>query len=215
MAGPLPAVRYCTDTPSAVAVRTAIAALAPGVCCCARGATGCATSARTNANTQTQCRLATRSLLNREHCRYARLRCRLLHRSRALRRVQARVDPRGDVGHHRVITEVVEEVVKMPVIQLQGLVRRTGAVVEKLAPARFGGFVFCPMKNEQRQSDAHELLLEPLVRTNQLGNCLGRLRLVRDERIAVHGGHDLRITGEVLILETQDVSMRRNVTESL
>src|SRR5207247_10861207 len=37
------------------------------------------------------------------------------------------------------------------------------------------------MKNEQRQSDAGELLLEPLVRTNQFGNCLGRLRLVRDE----------------------------------
>src|SRR6267378_5888625 len=71
MAGPLPAVRYCTDTPSAVAVRTAIGVLASGVCC-ARGATGCATSARTNANTQTQCRLAMRSLLNREHCRYAR-----------------------------------------------------------------------------------------------------------------------------------------------
>src|SRR5436309_3273458 len=68
----------------------------------------------------------------------------------------------------------------MPVIQLQGLVRRTGAVVEELAPARFGGFVFCPMKNEQRQSDAHELFFEPLVRTNQLRNRLGRLRLVRE-----------------------------------
>ena len=35
------------------------AVVAAGVCC-ARGATGCATSARTNANTQTQCRRAMR-----------------------------------------------------------------------------------------------------------------------------------------------------------
>ena len=64
MAGPLPALRYCTDTPSAVAVRTAIADLAPAVCCCARGATGCARSARTHANAQTHNRLAMRSLLD-------------------------------------------------------------------------------------------------------------------------------------------------------
>src|SRR5258706_5699164 len=113
------------------------------------------------------------------------------------------------------LAEVVEEIGKMAVIQLQGFVRRTGAVVEQLAPARFGCLVFCPMNNEQRQSDARELLLEPLVRTNQFSNRLGRLRLVRDERIAVHGGHDLRIAREVLILETQHVGMGRNVTESL
>ena len=71
------------------------------------------------------------------------------------------------------------------------------------------------MKNEQRQCDALELLLESLVRTHQLGNRLGRLRLVRDERVVVHGGHDLRVSGEVFVLETQDVGMRRHVTESL
>src|SRR6476646_2042835 len=114
MAGPLPALRYCTDTPSAVAVRTAIAALAPPVGCCARGAAGCATSARTSANTQTQC-FAMRSLLNREHLPLRSIRLRVLRRRRALPSVRARLDPRSDVAHHRLLTEIVEEVVKIPV----------------------------------------------------------------------------------------------------
>src|SRR5258705_13096967 len=123
MAGPLPAVRYCTHPPSTVAVRTAIAALAPAVCCCARGATGCATSARTNPNTQSLCRFAMRCLLNVNVaialdsiavCSVA---------PGFLRRVRMRVNPRADVGHHRFLPEVVEEVMKMSLIQLQGLVR--------------------------------------------------------------------------------------------
>ena len=70
------------------------------------------------------------------------------------------------------------------------------------------------MKNEQRQSDAHELLLEPLVRSNQLGNRLGRLRLVRDERVVVHELYNLGIAREQFILEVKDVGVRGEVANA-
>jgi len=54
------------------------------------------------------------------------------------------------------------------------------------------------LNREHLAEVVEEVVKMPLVRTNQLGNRLGRLRLVRDERIDVHAGHDLRITTPVI-----------------
>src|SRR6267378_922409 len=45
-------------------------------------------------------------------------------------------NPGLDVRHHDVLVDVVEQIVKVAVVQLEGCVVRTGQVVEALAPAR-------------------------------------------------------------------------------
>ena len=58
-------------------------------------------------------------------------------------------------------------------------------------------------------------LLEPLVGADHFGQGLRRLRLVRDQRVGIHRGDHLRIAGEVLVLETQHVRVRRHVAQPL
>ena len=49
-------------------------------------------------------------------------------------RRQARLDPAEDVGEHGLLADVVEQVVEMPVVELQRLVRGAGLLEEILAP---------------------------------------------------------------------------------
>src|SRR5664279_5683692 len=50
-------------------------------------------------------------------------------------------DPAGDIGHHGRLAGVVEEIVEVAIIELEGFVLGAGGVVEELAAARLGGLV--------------------------------------------------------------------------
>ena len=79
---------------------------------------------------------------------------------RRARRGRARDDgtePLRDVGHHPLLVEIVEQVVEVPVVQLQRLVLRAGSVVEQLAAASLARFVGGAVKDQQRQGDDAEM----------------------------------------------------------
>src|SRR5215468_9551300 len=88
---------------------------------------------------------------------------------------EVRVQPGLDVCHHLLLVEVVEQVVIVALVELEGLVLRARFLVKVLAAARLGGLVFRAMQDQHRQGDARELLLQPLVGANHLRHRLGRL----------------------------------------
>ena len=57
------------------------------------------------------------------------------------RRWKTRAEPAFDVVHDRLLPDVVEQIVKVAVVELQGLVRGAGGIKEGLAATRFGGIV--------------------------------------------------------------------------
>src|SRR4051812_44298946 len=74
---------------------------------------------------------------------------------------QARFDPGGDVVDHLVPAEIVEQIVIMAVIELEGLVGRAGLVEELLAAVGSGRLVGGAVEDEYGQRDTTELALEP------------------------------------------------------
>src|SRR5256885_6780285 len=64
-----------------------------------------------------------------------------------------RIDPGLDVVHHNLLVDVVQEVVEVPVVELQRLVARAGRLVEPLAAARLRRPVGRAVEDEHRQRD--------------------------------------------------------------
>ena len=71
------------------------------------------------------------------------------------------------------------------------------------------------MQDQERQRGTREVALDAPVRADQRRDGLGRLHLVLEERVRVHRPHYLRVAGEVLVLQTPDVGVRRDVAEAL
>ena len=76
-----------------------------------------------------------------------------------------RIEPLLDICDHDFFVDIVEKVVDVPLVQLQGLIGRPGLLVEVLAAARLGGLVGGAMEDEQGQSDLGELAPQPVVGT--------------------------------------------------
>ena len=103
----------------------------------------------------------------------------------------------------------------MALVELEGFVRGAGLVVEELAAVGPGHLVGGAVQDQERQHEAREVALDALVGADQRRDGLGRLHLVLEQRVRVHRAHHLRVAGEVLVLQTQDVGVRRDVAEAL
>src|SRR5215467_16319470 len=75
----------------------------------------------------------------------------------------ARVDPGFDVGHDLLLAVIGEQVVVVALVQLERLVRGAGSLLEEFAPPLEGDLVASSVEDEQRQRDAGEPIMEPLV----------------------------------------------------
>jgi len=71
------------------------------------------------------------------------------------------------------------------------------------------------MQDEERERYARKLGSEPLVGADQLGDGLGGLIFIGDERILVHRFDDLGVARKVLVFQLQDPEMRRQVADAL
>ena len=87
-------------------------------------------------------------------------------------------------------------------------------VVEILAPRRTRGLVRRPVNDQHRDGERGHVRLEPLGGLEQLGGRLGRLRLLGDERVVVHARHGVWIAGEVLVVQREDVHVRREMADA-
>src|ERR1700730_16615014 len=145
--GPSPAVRYCSFTPSTSAVRTAIDPATPASCCMARGDGVCDASAINNTQQPRRERLNIEFSLGLDEGQYVALT--FVHS----RGWKTRAEPAFDVVHDRLLPNVVEQIVKVAVVELQGLVRRAGGIKEDLAAARFSRPVARAVQNQHRQRD--------------------------------------------------------------
>jgi hypothetical protein len=97
-----------------------------------------------------------------------------------------RIDPTLDVRQNDFFIDIVEQVVKVPLIEFQCLVGRASQVVKPLATTRLGGLVERAMQDEHRKGDQPKLLLQPLVGAHHLRDGLRWLHLMRNQRIIVH-----------------------------
>src|SRR5258707_5986405 len=126
-------------------------------------------------------------------------------------RAQPRVDPAFDVRHHHFLPDIVEQIVIIPLVELECLVGRTGGIEEKLAATWFRRLVRGAVENEQRQCDTRKFPLETVVRARHLSDGLRGLRFVRDEPILVHRTIHSRVASEGFILEMQHVRVSRDL----
>ena len=94
-------------------------------------------------------------------------------------------DPTDDVGEHRLAAGVVEQVVIVPLVQLERLVLRCRRVEELLTPTRFRRLIGRAVQDQYGQRDQRELSRQTIIRARELCDGLSRLRLVRNERICV------------------------------
>src|SRR5262245_53874490 len=68
-------------------------------------------------------------------------------------RRQVRVDPGLDVRHDLLLADVGQQIMKVPLVQLQRLVLRAGLLVELPAAARLRHLVRGAVQDEERQGD--------------------------------------------------------------
>ena len=113
------------------------------------------------------------------------------------------------------LADVVEQVVVVPLVELERLVLGSGGLVEELAAVADGGLVVGAVHDEHRQRDARELFPEPLVGANQRRDGNRRLHLVRGQRIVVQRLNRLRIAREILVLELEHRKPRGDVAQPL
>src|SRR4030095_3972856 len=76
----------------------------------------------------------------------------------AARVLEPLVDPLTDVVEHLFFAYVVEQIVKMPFVELQGLVLRSGGLMKELAAVADGRLVAGPVHDQDRERDRRELL---------------------------------------------------------
>ena len=109
------------------------------------------------------------------------------------RQRQSFVDPALDVGHDLLLADVVEQVVEVAFVELERLVG-SNRPARRRAGCREGlvALSAVPCRINTGSVISGELLLQPLVGADQLGDGLRRLHLVRDQRILVHRLHDRR-----------------------
>ena len=81
-----------------------------------------------------------------------------------------RGEPLLDVAHHGLLAGVVQEIVEVAVIELQGLILGAGVIVEFLAALPLGGVVVPAVQDENRQRDFREFFLQPIVGNRQRGD---------------------------------------------
>jgi len=74
-----------------------------------------------------------------------------------------RLDPVGNVVQDFLLAEIVEEVVLVPLVELQRLVGRARVLVEVLDGPAHGGLVGGAVQDQQRQGDLAEGVVKPLV----------------------------------------------------
>ncbi len=118
-----------------------------------------------------------------------------------------------DVLHDHALVDVIEEVVKIPLVELQRFVDGADPVVKVLAAGRLRILVEGAVQDQDWQSNRRKFLLESLVSPNRCGHSSCRLSLVVNQRILVHGFHDLRVARKPLIRKVKDVGMRRKVAQ--
>src|SRR5262252_7204652 len=84
-------------------------------------------------------------------------------------------EPGLDVRHDLLLAEIVEQVVVVPVVELERLVLGAGLVVEALAAGRLRRLVRRAVKDQHREFEERELLPEAFVRAHHRGDGLRRL----------------------------------------
>jgi hypothetical protein len=98
----------------------------------------------------------------------------------------ALIDPLLDVRQNDVLVDIVEQVVKVALVELERLVGRAGHLVKALATARLGGLVERAMPDKHGNGERPKLRLQPLVGAHHLRDGLRWLHLMRNQRIIVH-----------------------------
>src|SRR5262245_6434528 len=86
----------------------------------------------------------------------------------SLCRRNPRIDPLLDVRQNNFLVDVVEQIVEVPLVELQRLVGRASHVVEALAAAGLGRLVERAMQDKHGEGDQAKLLLQPLVGAHHL-----------------------------------------------
>src|SRR5258708_33077913 len=127
----------------------------------------------------------------------------------------APIDPMLNVCDDALPSQVVEQIVKVTLVELESLVGRAGHVVEPLAAARLRCLVERAVQDEHWKRDERELLLQPLVGADHRRYGLNGLNLPCDERVVVHRLNGRGIAGKVLVLQLKDMRMRQHVAQAL
>jgi trehalose utilization protein len=75
------------------------------------------------------------------------------------RLADARLYPLHEVGHNDLSVEIAKQIVDVPIVKLQRLVERAGAVVEHPTAFWLRRLAGAAVKNKQRQRDEREFVL--------------------------------------------------------